>query len=1053
MGGLSAMGANEDQYPEIENIQTPENFRIGWEIELLPQAFKNLVQDFDFESFQESHPYFKTKMKNDFFDDYIINNERAFEDLPILIKEKLTKDLDPKRLTVDKDGKSTGQKLEILDRSGKPISGNVAIIVPEMYRGNTEIKKSDDTPPTIIKKSDQLETIPRYDWEIINKRWQEIPLDEKLKVVKWENLNAIKKAVLAFKDPSGLKLKSDLGSEVQKIYKDLAWKKDPMGSIEFVYKDSVIVSDVHQFTNDILSFAKRAGVLTEIKDPINKKTDLSSLHIHYSVKGKDLTPILKPLNILLLSHRLKAGITGDLTEQSGFIFKENLDGRGLLRRISDSHFEVRTHHFSLFEELNLISSALNAPPSEGIKLIETQCAKNIDTKMLDLIAITNKDFLKRVSPYAHLDTILKFIEKRPEMIMRLDPNTLIRLQKDFHLLSEKAQSRITKTVARAIDKDPRLFLTMNEAAIILLNDNSKLFPKKIRDEIEQRLLGTSLAILSRQKPDEIVGYIENSKSFREMYFRALASNTHAIRKVLSVDDLQRLIATTPEFKQKFADAFKNGYYRKILLNKDFVKFVVDSNLGLTEADMLRKIDLRTLMNYFAEREKVRPLGKDDFNIILDNINIQKSAGHLDTNETKVVSNFLRKHLLNPQTTDENFNLIEKILAETGPPSFLSSDFKKAGSVPIKRIQRYLKKMDSDFDRFYTGLPDSANGSKLAKELEGLIESKYPGLSEKYFISSIRKFSSIMSPKSVQDFLIKVTEDLNSVKGNTSESNIIEKFESFLSLDKALSKMPEEALANLENFCNHHVELCSNREFEYKNISEISKYKLNQISDPRKYVDTWKSCLSSKNLCWYAHEFLNMSPPFDKLTENQISEMIESYKTAKAKGYTISSFDDVLLVASQKHIHRFKNELMPLFGNLNQLSFWPRANPSFKDRFVRRENAITTIAKELRNSPNPSKLNQTEKVLNQNTAMDKETLSMLSYIDNHFQDVENRQGPMRDVFMSSFEKVRDDIITERSELAGVLKQSENNKVKIHPKAALLTSPISSKTCVEIFSNLK
>lgn len=361
----------------------PAGFRIGMEIELLPQAFANLTRHFDFEALQtEFGPQVEKNLPDTFFDHYLSDSPQALSDLPSEIREKLTQGLHLDSL-IERPTPS------LLGSDGRPIDRSAQ-------------RKKSASP---FHQEGSLEVPKRLAWQTLFDRWAALHPTEKRKIARWENLSPSKKAQLALDTKilfslEKLKIKKDAPEADKKLFEKFHWSQD-RAAIEFRHRENVIVSDPNEFYRDVLGLAARAGAHVEkqILNPQASTARDSSFHYHVSVDGKDLTSQGEALNRLAFVRRIHQGILNDLTNEGYFLYSPSAESKGLVRVVDYDRIEFRFHTTPLVDELRFNLSVLTLDKKEGLKVIDSEIKKWMSDYVVDKISSLRLDYLSDFTKY------------------------------------------------------------------------------------------------------------------------------------------------------------------------------------------------------------------------------------------------------------------------------------------------------------------------------------------------------------------------------------------------------------------------------------------------------------------------------------------------------------------------------------------------------------------------------------------------------------------------------------------------------------------------------
>ncbi|MGZ3712812.1 MAG: hypothetical protein ACXVBE_13700, partial [Bdellovibrionota bacterium] len=366
-------------------------FKMGMEVELLPEKLANLTVLFDFEKLEENTAKFEKGIsqllertanrykkfyasEGDISKNYLRNAPSAFRQLPPELQAKLSEGLNLK-------SKVLADAPQLLGAEGKPLEKKAGFILPgaakisglqaapqKLILPDAAALPAKTAPPvdaSLFQSSGSLEVPNRLEWEKLYKRWEELPVETRNSVVKLDLLGPKEKAIVMFEAATWgneMPLKESLSKEDKDLFSRLKWEGDG-DALEFKHKKPV--ESPEQFVADLRRFAKRAQIEQHIFHPEQPRSDSfhknaageiveeakqwGSFHYHYSLEGKDLTLFAEEMNINIFMTRLEQGIYNDLENQR-FGFK-NIHGKGLMRLVTYDHMEIRAHSEALLNEL------------------------------------------------------------------------------------------------------------------------------------------------------------------------------------------------------------------------------------------------------------------------------------------------------------------------------------------------------------------------------------------------------------------------------------------------------------------------------------------------------------------------------------------------------------------------------------------------------------------------------------------------------------------------------------------------------------------------------
>jgi hypothetical protein len=380
--------------------QGPENMRVAWEMELTRTSLANIIDDFDFEKLQrEKSDELEIKIPPEFYNDYILNKPDVLDDLPLLLKAELTKNLILERPvlvipTGNEENKnlSSPQSIILENVNDVEVDTKKEIILP----GDGKILTGGRASPRHFQDQNGIEIPKSVAWQTLHKRWNRLDLKVKKSVVKWEKVSRKKRCHLAtYLAQGALRPKENLRPSLTKLYNKLEWENDG-DTLEFRYKNQTIVKDFNELMNDITQFSQRVGNQKQILNQEIGQLKSSSLHVHVSIQGKDLRPHASLINDFLFLRGVGDGVIDDLITMGTMnTYNLNLERWGLVRVIDDDHFEVRENIKDLKKDITFINEMVALDPLQARDLMKEKVKEYVSDFSLDKIAKYNSLYLSR----------------------------------------------------------------------------------------------------------------------------------------------------------------------------------------------------------------------------------------------------------------------------------------------------------------------------------------------------------------------------------------------------------------------------------------------------------------------------------------------------------------------------------------------------------------------------------------------------------------------------------------------------------------------------------
>ncbi|MGZ3711433.1 MAG: hypothetical protein ACXVBE_06735, partial [Bdellovibrionota bacterium] len=467
-----------------------EHTLVGFDMEFSARSLRWLVPYYDLDYLEQqiaSGGQREKLLKPEILEDYVLNR-KAFAELPLALRQKLSAGLDlekkvnflrdEKMSLVDADGKAPLSDKKIImpnDASGLKTSPG-ALLLPEKptFRPNQNLEKSN----SLIK---QEGISLQSDWQLLNSRWNNLPLAEKQAAVKVANLDHGKIADLILdldvpkKDPVTMKkylrARADAPAWLGKLVATLdghepeAGKEKRLRPIEYAL-DGPAENKEEAF--QILDSIIDASKTTQIRKAPHKVAQVDTgFHLHIGLKPgapgeltNNLEPVLLEYRRLLAIRMLAAGphnnaIIFPEAEGKAYVVETAYDrwhrdgllggpgsGKGLVRLVDRSHVEIREQTGSPKETYREFIDLVQKGKDEARKIVgaEIQALMKKDPSIAKRIADINPkllvDFKEGLEPGFLHQTLLKnrheknFDEILAKTIER-DPSV-----ENFHLILE-----------------------------------------------------------------------------------------------------------------------------------------------------------------------------------------------------------------------------------------------------------------------------------------------------------------------------------------------------------------------------------------------------------------------------------------------------------------------------------------------------------------------------------------------------------------------------------------------------------------------------------------
>lgn len=213
--------------------------------------------------------------------------------------------------------------------------------------------------------------LPSFD--ALNSVWNELPLKERWSAIQIDHLGREARAWLAiyfsgkkYSDPI-IEVKKDASGSIPEFLRGLQLVRDGF-TMEFRPNEPQAPSG---FYASLRAFARKVGLWDQVRDQSVRGAEDVSLHIHISLKNpapdQDLTPIVRELANWITLERLAKGKTKAIETNGLGTYSTDLWARGVVRMLSDTHFEIREQEGVRMDLLEHILRLINADPAAALK--------------------------------------------------------------------------------------------------------------------------------------------------------------------------------------------------------------------------------------------------------------------------------------------------------------------------------------------------------------------------------------------------------------------------------------------------------------------------------------------------------------------------------------------------------------------------------------------------------------------------------------------------------------------------------------------------------------
>lgn len=380
-----AHGLTPEQRAELHEWFIEGGYQVAAELELPDAPFLRLMGHFDFAEYQRTHPEVLHRIPLTIADRYL-DDVQHLKALPIKLQNRLTRGLQnlngiilssnaipgtrsdtvlhtPMTLpeftvpsstpSLSTPGPAVPHELgTILDVNGRPLQNNATIIPAVPTRGGLILNEN---------------TLALGEWVEVRRRWlTEVTPAERREAIMVSQLSArdknemIAKHIINFLELK-LKPEGELPAGSAALFKNLEYDYDVIfvktGEEIPEFRHGKPYVDERRFLRALEQFAELADVWDWLQSPLvvmqNKSLSARAPSYHFHLSRRDVIPMehLDALNVLRLAQGLAKGVNYLEDFRRSRVVFQDIHAKGLLRRISDRHFETRNQLESPEDEL------------------------------------------------------------------------------------------------------------------------------------------------------------------------------------------------------------------------------------------------------------------------------------------------------------------------------------------------------------------------------------------------------------------------------------------------------------------------------------------------------------------------------------------------------------------------------------------------------------------------------------------------------------------------------------------------------------------------------
>lgn len=415
------LGFGQRGLASADSAESP--FLFGHDFELSTQHLANIVPNLDLPRMEKRlrirPEIWQRVMSREILDEYI-SYPGALDDLPPAVREILTKDLNLNLNLVDHKSSQVVAPSIILSTSPqKPEAKSKSL---NLMPSGIAVAPSAELPTrrALETNSSGLLVPKGSDWQELSRRWRELPLEERLKIARFERLpSRVIADIIETKIPVPNKSVSDLELYLRPKADAPEWmrrvtysldgrsresKPGARQSVEIALKKPMPSKD--DFFRHLDEVAKTTGLKTELDSPQLMRRSSAATHIHFSVKGIDpkvMERVMHAWRRLVMVRLLDAGEQYDpILEipvgERGYMLQNIYDRKlsdkhSLVRKVDGTHYELKEHAKNVKQELSEVLDLVMTDEKTAIEKMSKEVAQTT-TRNPSIL-----ERVKRINPY------------------------------------------------------------------------------------------------------------------------------------------------------------------------------------------------------------------------------------------------------------------------------------------------------------------------------------------------------------------------------------------------------------------------------------------------------------------------------------------------------------------------------------------------------------------------------------------------------------------------------------------------------------------------------
>jgi hypothetical protein len=365
------------------------DLRYGFELELSPARFAQLIDFYDFDRWVSRNPDVLSGGSVDWLPEYFQNYplaRGALDAMPADIRAKLEHGLTLPQSSIQTAEPATGLILSGVGAEKKPPQRTQqGLILPE----EKKIPQASGIQKPLAPGHQVLDSgllvregmdTSRNGWPTLLERWERLTLAEKIRAHRPQLVDPGKKARLLMEK---FKWKTSIGDALPVLPSAPAWLKglevkfDGTGTIELSPLEGKKLRSIDALMQIFDPLTERVGAKKAFENPRLGQRGFN-FHWHFSKEGVDLTRVAEEYKKLVLMKvwEMTLGLSevdakkvrGDFKKA----FQIGTDSKGIIRRVDESHIEGCDHFESIRNELSRMTKLADLSTEEAVARLQAE---------------------------------------------------------------------------------------------------------------------------------------------------------------------------------------------------------------------------------------------------------------------------------------------------------------------------------------------------------------------------------------------------------------------------------------------------------------------------------------------------------------------------------------------------------------------------------------------------------------------------------------------------------------------------------------------------------